>query len=573
MSQVTTEAAPNVPNDTILPKQNIACRAHLAAYSRSVIDNYRKTPTEEHIRNLSQSLGKNKQGQQLQPVVVGWFEEEKLHSLVDGWCRDEAFERNALHALIKEWNTSKGLEPGNKDYVPYVLSDEDVKEGVSPFTLRAKRERIKEAGGEWAEKYQAALEDMPVNIQVKVYKNKLDALADSAAANEGREDVCAYDTALRIVELLEGGMTGAAVAKRLAISGGKVTQYKTLFEFPEKIEKYLRESVGTEGGISEEDAKWLNMCLNEFRRRVRLARSSNAAIKMSFVRAFDTAVFGKNGYSQASTAYKLLRLLLNIGDDDTLKTKQPCMPFGQWTKALSDAKAKEKAAVVTDETEAEADDDDTETEVVTASDIADEQAKEQAEIRADNAAAVESGEAAPQGEIEATAPPASAEVTTDAEDVTTAGDLDVGDGVTDSAEEVLAGTSDEPADLEFDTSIDVVAQTGDEEKIDTGESTRKAEEVDAQKSTALPQTTVIGMANGLLDDLEDMGPEQQAAHVFACGMMLYTQGQEAKYNKLQAAFDNFIDEMAEWHEAMVALVPDGEEVPELPVIEVPSDLG
>ena len=255
--------------------------ANLMMVDAQVFPNYRKTLTEEHALQLFKEI---KEHGQLTPCSGSWVKtkvkklasdgkevevEESRIGIWSGFCRFEVMQRIALEKLVKEYNAANGKEsPSDEGYI--VL-------GGFGFDSEKNRRKIWEAGGEWREKYEAALRSYPINFFTKPVENQADAALKGISANTMDKpplrDLCEKIEALMADKA--SGITQKKIARALAMSEGAVSQHRTIYA----VGAYMRDMF-TKGSMEELALKkpdeqqvmrdTLLTAVNEFERRISL---------------------------------------------------------------------------------------------------------------------------------------------------------------------------------------------------------------------------------------------------------------------------------------------------------------
>lgn len=364
--------------------------------------NYRKNVSDDYIEDLRLSI---KQRGLLQDVVGAWLDDDENGSigLIAGFCRFEAMQRIALWDLVKEYNKAHNLE-----------GDDAIPHAGHCFRTQQLREKIREAGDEWKEKYDDALKAYKIRVKTRPIKDNVDAALDNMVENEVREDASLADKLSRIEDLINEGVKAKRIATALRTNEPGISQCRKIVALPAALrEKFgktgdgeldstaVGEAYGLEGEAANEKADQLLLAVDEFQRRLDLPKNHDSCIKFSLARDLAAAVLHKKDPLSLRAAGDLLIELTRM--DGKNPTSKSTMDFSEFKKKLADAKKKTN---LPDEPEVE--EGSGGAEGVTTEDVAADQVSSgktdgsqegdesiERQIKDENDAAVESGDAAP----------------------------------------------------------------------------------------------------------------------------------------------------------------------------------
>lgn len=238
----------------------------------TVFPNYRRLSNNEDIENLMESI---KDGMK-QNLVGGRLADGRI-GLACGFQRKEARERLAVKHVVDEYNKHFGYEPKDEKFVflsgqTKELNPRGVKNWrASTLEMQKNRRKIMEAGPEWKEKYETALREAFVNIQVKVYASATEAAKDNLIENEIRSQPSLADKTAKIITLLEGGLKPGEVAELTGDSASTISHYKRIDRLIPYLQERRKEAATLTGlsgepleiflkkmdaGIAELDRRW-----------------------------------------------------------------------------------------------------------------------------------------------------------------------------------------------------------------------------------------------------------------------------------------------------------------------------
>lgn len=287
-----------------------------------VYPNYRKSVTEAYLKTLVIALGNNRDGQQISSINGAWVDGYYI-ALIAGFCRVEAMQRNALKKVVDAYNESFGFSNGDVGFIPL---------GGKGFDSYYDRLKIRDAGPEWAEKYDKALKDYPVNIITAPVANKLEAMCRNFGENNIREDTCLFDNMVRIQEFVDSGMKGNDIAKLAKANVSAVSQYTKIWEFVRDFPKMIE--MNTKPGTVERQHA-IN-AFNEFVRRSKLMKDSDEKVPFSHARDYTGIVLHSKAPLSWPRSIDLLKKLVCLNDKGE-PTKGETMDYGAFQTRCKDA--------------------------------------------------------------------------------------------------------------------------------------------------------------------------------------------------------------------------------------------
>lgn len=267
--------------------------------------NYRLEAKEKHILEL---MGLLKEHGQLNSVLGAWQPDGTI-ALVAGFCRYEAMERLALEKIIDEYNHAHGHpKPDNEGYIPV---------GSFGFDSRAKRLKVREAGGEWMKKYDAALASYQIKVTTTIIEDEADAALKNIASN-AYEKPPLLDLCKQIETLMQKpGITAKKVAKALKLNETTVSLHRKINECPKFLRELFQKDLSELAKKPEEQQivrDTLITAVSELERRLGLEAENPQSISYSHAREFAGAVMHKEPMSLTGAA-KALKDLVCMGDN------------------------------------------------------------------------------------------------------------------------------------------------------------------------------------------------------------------------------------------------------------------
>lgn len=279
----------------------------------TMFPNYRKNVDEDHINQLSKEI---KEHGQLTPCGGSWSKDGSKIGIWSGFCRLEAMRRLATEKVVKEYNEAMGKKSGDDGYIP---------PGGLGFDNHKLREQIRQVGGEWAAKYEAALKAYKIDFKTIPVEDDVDAALKGISANT-MDKPPLMDLCQRIDDLCNTEINGAKVtAKRIAgalkMTEAQISHHRKIYA----TANYLRETlVGTTEkpvdltalGLKPEEAEAerqsLATAIGEWERRLRLRKDNPQAISFSHAREFSNAVQNKQEPMTLAGIARLLRFLVSL---------------------------------------------------------------------------------------------------------------------------------------------------------------------------------------------------------------------------------------------------------------------
>lgn len=297
----------------------------------TMFKNYRKRANEEHIVQLYREI---KQHGQLTPCGGSYNEDGSKIGIWSGFCRLEALHRKALEKLVKEYNEANGKNSTDDGFI---------KLGNDGFASRKEREKIRQAGGEWQQKYDEALGAQMINFSVKPVENQTDAALKGISANT-QDKPPLLDLIEKIEELCqEKEITAKKVATALGMSEGFLSSHRKIFASIPYLRELFKEGADLSalGFVKKEETEAERQTLitatNEYERRLGLTKDSPQAISFSHAREFANAVENKKEPMHLKGVARILKFLVQI-DDNGKPTNRATPDWDIFRAKLSDAR-------------------------------------------------------------------------------------------------------------------------------------------------------------------------------------------------------------------------------------------
>lgn len=240
--------------------------------SSIVIDRYKNCRSKRLVGDDMDAFEQNiRDNGLISPVAIA-VEPEGKYGLVAGFRRTEVFHRLALRPVVEAYNKRHNLTNG--DAVDYRDPES--------------RKKVLEAGGEWQQKWQTALENRLISAQIVEVKDDYNAAVLNILENREREDIPLADEMNRIEELIQQyGKTQGEVAKRLTVDKSFVSSLRKIYKMRSYMEEVYFKDL-TPLGFSEEKTeamkKHIEVMLDELDRRMALPKDNDAAVKFSLAR-------------------------------------------------------------------------------------------------------------------------------------------------------------------------------------------------------------------------------------------------------------------------------------------------
>ncbi len=315
----TSEAAPTSNLDTeagVLRVQSMSdiplegnVTVSLAQVDITRYKNYRTEAKELHIMEL---MGLLKEHGQLNSCVGAWQSNGTI-ALVAGFCRFEAMERIALESLLREYNKANGKDgPNDEGFISL---------GGLGFDSRKNRIKVREAGGDWTKKYDAALAGYNINFSTVIVENDADAALKNIASN-AYEKPPLLDLCRQIEKLLQQpDITAKKVAKALKLNETTVSLHRKINACPEALRKLFAGDVSDLAKKPEEQQVVRDSLLTavaEFERRLALEQDNPQSISYSHAREFAGSVMHKDQPMTLAGVAKALKDLVMMHDNGKL---------------------------------------------------------------------------------------------------------------------------------------------------------------------------------------------------------------------------------------------------------------
>lgn len=328
----------------------------LSQVDTSTFPNYRQEVDEEEIHDLFKSI---KEHGQLEDCAGSFNADGSQVCMWSGGRRFEAMQRIALEKLVREYNEANGKQSTDEGFIPL---------GGFGFESRLNREKILQAGGDWAVKYKAALDAAQIRFFVSPVEDETDALCKSIEANKHVKPSI-KDTCNLIAKLIDSGKyNGKQIAKKLNLSEAAVTTHKKVAGFADYLRELFKEGADLSGlGLEkpediESERQTLLTAIGEWERRIAIAKENekrgHLAIGKSVAQEFVDAVDNKKEPMHIRGVANLLKFVTQVGDNGK-PTLNPTPQIPQFRPKLADArkvgKFVEPATTTTPATEGKAD--------------------------------------------------------------------------------------------------------------------------------------------------------------------------------------------------------------------------
>lgn len=175
----------------------------LSEISTSVYKNYRTKVDDSKLQITIKDIKANGL---IQPPG-GMRQPDGKFGLSFGFSRYEMLCRIATEKVIEEYNEKNGYDPSHPEFI--ALNGRNAQNCppgekryyVSTETMRLGREKIREKGKEWQEKYDNALANYKIKVAVFTYERPAEAMLHNASENRNRQDASLHDD-LRQFELM-----------------------------------------------------------------------------------------------------------------------------------------------------------------------------------------------------------------------------------------------------------------------------------------------------------------------------------------------------------------------------------
>jgi len=308
-------ASASVNDDVIENASEIAKNVSLGSHTVSLFDlhtdiykNPRDKATFDEIEKLRLSM-ENKG--QLIRVSCSVAEKggEAVLGVYGGFTRTEALKRTALRPVITEWNEAHGYSEGSPGYI----SPLSAKMG---YEAAAIRQQIRDAGGEWKEKFDTALKNAPIRIDVMPSVDDKETFMRAFIENFCRSDMSVWNTCQSMeVMRRECGYSGKDLADAVGVSQANISQFNTIFSLPEQFRAMVAERTEPEK-LTESDIALTETLIDAFVQGVSVPAKEPGSIQFSCARYIATAIRnrGKN-YLKIKDACSLLCLLTKLNRD------------------------------------------------------------------------------------------------------------------------------------------------------------------------------------------------------------------------------------------------------------------
>jgi transcriptional regulator with XRE-family HTH domain len=291
--------------------------------------NYRKRADETHLNQLFKEI---KEHGQLTPLGGTWNADGKTIGIWSGFCRLEVRRRIALEKVVKEYNEFNKKQAGDEGYIAL---------GGLGFDSHKEREKIREAGGEWKEKYENALRAQQVEFKTTPVENDADAALKGISANT-MDKPPLLDLCERIESLCQAeGITAKKVAKALGMSEPQLSHHRKISATPGYLRELFKGDLASLGFAKKEDAEMerqvLVTAVDEFEKRLGSRKEDPTAISFSHAREFANAVQNAKEPMPLAGVAKVLKFLTRMSDSGK-PTGDATPDWDVFRAKLSDAK-------------------------------------------------------------------------------------------------------------------------------------------------------------------------------------------------------------------------------------------
>lgn len=344
------------------------------------IKNYRTEISTEYIDSRRKSLDEHGM---LQPVVGLWSKDGTKIYLIAGFCRTFAEWQRALKKLVKEYNTHFQYEEGMEGYISLDgltyrkvgerKTEELVKDAEGKETLVEKMvpkyapvddnldtvsrqkhlELIKQAGQEWADKFNAALKGKMINVRTvdlgdpDTKETKDRASIKNIVENDERTDPSLWDKLSKVETMIEMGYKQKDIAVSLGKTQGVISAYRTIYGCGAMIKEtwtleVLAAQFKLDVKVPDQLAKLQQLvdvrdaCILEFNRRLRLPATDELHIKIGLAKDFAFAAKDMEELPP-KVGLGIFQTLTQVGDN-AKPTEAGTLQYPVFATKLRDAK-------------------------------------------------------------------------------------------------------------------------------------------------------------------------------------------------------------------------------------------
>jgi hypothetical protein len=301
------------------------------------IVNYRTEISDEDLEQLRGSIDEASKKPMIgikQTILGTWNKGISSIYLVAGFCRYLCAYLIALRPLIKEWNEHFGYKAGDEGFLPYNGTD-TAKENRNPRRSPIDRwlaiRKIREQGGEWAEKFDTALKSWRLQVNLRDYGDvdtqaaKALAMIDNVDENENRTDPSLADKLARIEMLIESGAKAKQVADVMGLTEGQVSAFRKISAVPsllrERFQSAEMEAAYPNVVDRQKEQTILETAVNEYARRLKEPEDSAERIPVQHAKNFAFAINNAKKPINVKELGRLTRFLVSLSDDGRPTTK------------------------------------------------------------------------------------------------------------------------------------------------------------------------------------------------------------------------------------------------------------
>lgn len=308
---------------------------------------------ENFIPDLAASIGVSK----MTVAISGaWEPDGSRIDIIDGHCRYNALCVLALDKLVREFNRTNGYSPSDDGFVNIfhpAATYTRLKDGVP--MQRHGRDWVRQAGGEWAAKYDAALAATMVNVTTQRVADDLEASVRCLGAFT-RKELSVASKVAEIVRVLGLGYKANKLAKAISASEPAISHAKNVYGIPEMLRGIAADAdkYGVTNNLTPETVAGIKAAfataIDEYERRTSLRENEPTAIKFSLCRDLYSALNGMPNKDIPPLPFmsvlKVLSSLVGLSQTGKPQPKAEVMNYGDFKAMIDDERKALSATVV-----------------------------------------------------------------------------------------------------------------------------------------------------------------------------------------------------------------------------------
>lgn len=338
-------------------------RFKLSEINNLHIDNYRTTVDDDELDDLRDSISQGTDHKSgvcgVKQSILGCWDSTKTKALLSGgFRRYECCLQVALKKIVDEFNESFAYEKDNPKFIHLNGNPFGKKAAPSTVDRQKHREQIREQGGEWQAKYDAALAHYSVELKLEdsygdpdTEDGKAMMHADNLLSNDTCVAPSFYDKMRLVNKLQAAGTKSNIISRKMKVSAPVVSTLTKIYNLGDAMRlRFSGKELDAAYPNPEDKTKalaTLEVGLAEMIRRMKLSPKDDDVIEISKAKTVANALDNDKEPIKLPDCIDLLSLLTRLTPDGK-PTNHSTPDLSTLESNIRAKKALAKAPVITD---------------------------------------------------------------------------------------------------------------------------------------------------------------------------------------------------------------------------------